>query len=144
MLTSSAGKPFKPAPPKFVKELSEADDLGPEPPFLRQLIAGERALRSRRRGELALASAAGGGVALFLASVAGLALTSLTWFVVALAVIFLVIVGVTARGFWYLWDAKMADVECRSLVAESESHIRILPDPVESEDSGGPYRQKTA
>jgi hypothetical protein len=128
MLQSSAGKAFKPAPPKFVRELADADEFGPEPPFLKQLIAGERALRSRRRGELALACATGGGVALFLASVAGLALTSLTWFVIALAGIFLVIVGVTARGFWYLWDAKMSDVECRSLVAESESHIRILPE----------------
>lgn len=123
MLTDSSGKRFKPAPPKFANELAENSENDPEPAFLRQYIAGDRALQNRRRGELALCLAmgliAGGCIAAFAYFV------PLLWVLIACAVVAL---GSGARGVYLLWDAKLADVESRALVAEGEFKIKILSD----------------
>lgn len=123
MLTDSSGKSFKPAPPKFANELAENGENDPEPDFLRQFIAGDRALQNRRNGELALWMAigvvAGGCIAVFGYFV------PLFW--VLIACIF-VAGAIGGRGIYLLWDAKMADIESRALVAEGEFKIKILSD----------------
>lgn len=123
MLTDSRGKSFKPAPPKFANELAENGENDPEPAFLRTYIAGDRALKNRRRGELALWTAigvvAGGCIAVFGYFV------PLLW-VLSAHIFFAAAAG--ARGVYLLWDAKMADVESRTLVTEGDFKVRILSD----------------
>jgi hypothetical protein len=122
-MLNPAPKIFKPAPPKFAKELAENGENDPEPAFLRQLQAGDRALDHRRKGELALWAACG--------VIAGGCIATFGYFVPLLWVIVMcvaVAVAVGARGLFLLWDAKMADVESRALVAEGEAKIRVLSD----------------
>lgn len=144
MLTDSSGKSFKPAPPKFSNELAENGQNDPEPAFLRQFVAGDRALQNRRRGELALWMAFG--------IVTGGCIVALGFYVPPvwpLAACIVVGLGIFARGIYLLWDAKMADVESRALVAEGEFKIRILSDEeVEKRESekqrGIELRRKSA
>jgi hypothetical protein len=122
---------FKPAPAKFVSQLAKESEFEPEPAYIRGFELGGRALRNRRRGELALACATGGAVALFFAAVAGLALTSLTGFVVSLVAIFVAVLAIAGLGLWYLWDAKMSELESRQLVSGNEQSVKVLDFPTE-------------
>jgi hypothetical protein len=127
MLTDSTGKSFKPAPPKFANELAENSQNDPEPAFLRQYIAGDRALRNRRFGELCKAASIGACAAL---SIAALPMFFVPFW---LAILLITVAGgasiaLLGLSLWYLWDAKMADVESRALVAEGEFKIKILSD----------------
>jgi len=146
-------KIFKPAPPKFSKELAENGANDPEPLFLRQLIAGDRALECRRAGELELAAAEGlssaikvSVIALLLSLVMGgvvLIFHLPAWAVLAvssggMASAVLVCLSLRAdakkRGDTLLFEAKMADMESRALVAEGEAKIKVLPLPPEEEE----------
>lgn len=123
MLTDSSGKSFKPAPPRFANELAENGENDPEPAFLRQFIAGDRALQNRRRGELALWTAIGVIAGGHIAAIGFL--VPLGWALLACVV---AAVAAGGRGVYLLWDAKMADVESRAAARDGEFKIRILSD----------------
>lgn len=118
---------FKPAPPKFTKELAENSADDPEPAFLRQFIAGDRALQNRRRGELYAAYSIGVAVSLLITGVVGFVASKLLF---VLCLVALLVAALATGGFslWLLWDAKMADVESRALVAEGDFKIKVLSD----------------
>jgi uncharacterized protein (DUF983 family) len=157
-MQAAAPKTFKLAPPKFAKELAENGANEPEPAFLRQLIAGDRALECRRDGELELAAAEGLSSAIqvsmvaflfsFLMSAVVLIFHLPAWVVLAVsssgmvsAILACLSLRTSAkkRGDNLLFESKLADMESRSLIAEGEAKIKVLPVPV---DEAAPSLEK--
>jgi hypothetical protein len=133
MLQSSGGKGFKPAPTKLAKELAENAADEPEPPYLRQFILGDRAIKNRRLGELLRSYGTGAGAVTL--AVALPILFAPLWLSVTLVVLATLAAGaLIGTSMWFSWDAKVADLESRALVTEGDKKIKVLDlGPVEEQ-----------